>query len=84
MNPEDFEEIGLIAWERIGNKQMRLYRITLDVDCESKSVELPCNCDEIEAVTYGHEDWNYTSGTQVNGDYDSAVIEEHIEIRKAY
>ena len=84
MNPEDFEEIGLIAWERIGNKQVRLYRVSLDVDCVTKSAELPCNCDEIEAVTYGHEDWNYTSGTQVNGDYDSAVVEEHIEIRKAY
>jgi len=33
------------------------------VDCVTKSAELPCNCEEIEAVTYGHEDWNYTSGT---------------------
>ena len=84
MNPEDFEEIGLVAWNRIGNKQVRLYKITIDVDCNTKSAELPCNCDEIEAVTYSHEDWNYTSGTQVNGDYDSAFTEQYIESRKFY
>jgi hypothetical protein len=30
--PEDFEEIGLVAFNLIGNKRMRLYRVCLDID----------------------------------------------------
>jgi hypothetical protein len=56
----DLEEIGLIAHNFIGNKNTRLYRATIDV--VGGEVQLPCNCDIIEAVTYaGGEDWNYTS-----------------------
>ena len=51
--PDDFEEIGLVAWEMIGNKRQRLYRYCTDINCSSNTVELPCNCDEIEAITYG-------------------------------
>ena len=56
---EDLEEIGLIAYNFIGNKNTRLYRATLDVN--NGIAKLPCNCDIIEAVTYCGEDWNYTS-----------------------
>ena len=84
LTPEDFEEIGMVAWERIGNKQDRLYQMFVDVDCENKQVELPCNCDEIEAVTYCHEDWNYTSNIAENGDYLSDFVESYIEGRKGY
>ena len=82
MSPEDFEEIGLIAWNRIGNKQTRLYRYSIDVDCSTKAVALPCNCDEIEAVTLPYEDWNYVTNTTANGDYDSQFTENYIELRK--
>lgn len=82
MSPEDFEEIGLIAWNRIGNKQTRLYRYSIDVDCSTKAVTLPCNCDEIEAVTLPYEDWNYVTNMTANGDYDSQFTENYIEIRK--
>lgn len=84
LTPEDFEEIGMVAWNKIGNKQDVLYQMFVDVDCEDKKVELPCNCDEIEAVTYCHEDWNYTSNTYENGDYITDFIEHYIESRKEY
>lgn len=84
LTPADFEEIGMVAWQKIGNKQDRLYRLIVDVDCEDKQVELPCNCDQIEAVTYCHEDWNYASNVAENGDYHSSFVEEYIEGRKEY
>lgn len=79
----DLEEIGLIAHNFIGNKNTRLYRATIDV--VGGEVQLPCNCDIIEAVTYvGGEDWNYTSNQKNNGDVRSAYIENYIESRKAF
>lgn len=84
ISPEEFEEIGLIAWNKIGNKQSRLYRIRLKIQCPGNYVELPCNCDIIEAVTYDFEDWKYTTNDSVNGDYQSQFIENYIEGRKMY
>lgn len=79
---EDLEEVGLIAYNFIGNKNTRLYRAILDVNCGS--VELPCNCDIIEAVTYCFEDWNYTSNTKEHGDQQSLYTEQYIEGQKAF
>ena len=84
MTQEEFEEIGLIAWNKIGNRQTKLYRYRCDIDCETLTVELPCNCDEIEAVTYDFEDWKYVTNDTVNGDYQSQFIENYIEGRKLY
>lgn len=84
MNEDDAIEIGLIAWNKIGNKQYRLYRYRALIDKETLSIELPCNCDIIEAVTYDYEDWKYTSNDTVNGDYQSQFIENYIESRKIY
>ena len=81
---EDMEEIGLIAYNHIGNKNTRLYRATLDVNCEDGSIELPCNVDIIEAVTYCGEDWNYTSNTKHNGDLNSLYVENAIEAQKMF
>ena len=66
----------------IGKKNTRLYRGTLDVN--NGEIELPCNCDIIEAVTYCGEDFNYTSNLKDNGDLRSAYIENYIESRKAF
>lgn len=80
---EDLEEIGLIAYNFIGNKNTRLYRAQLH--CHDGAVELPCNVDIIEAVTYcGPEDWNYTSNHNYQGDLRSAFIEDYIETRKMF
>lgn len=81
MTPEDFEEIGLVAWSKIGNKQIRLYRFSGKIDCNLR-VELPCDADIIEAVTYGFEDWNHVTNMGVNGDYRSQFTENYIEARK--
>lgn len=82
--PEEFEEIGLIAWLKIGNKQVKLYKYSTEIDRNTLTVTLPCNCDAIEAVTYGFEDWKYTSRETVNGDYQSQFVENYIEGRKLY
>ena len=82
LNEDDAIEIALIGWNKIGNKQHRLYRYCATPDSDDFSIQLPCNCDEIEAVTYGGEDWNYTSSTHINGDIDSHFVENYIESRK--
>lgn len=48
------------------------------------TVELPCNADIVEAVTYCFEDWDYTSNKHVDGDYDSQFNEHYIENLKAF
>ena len=35
LNPDDFAEIGLLAWNFIGNKNTRLYKYTVDVGCNA-------------------------------------------------
>lgn len=84
MLPEDFEEIGLIAYNLIGNKKARLYRAELDIDKKTNTVTLPCNCDRLEAVTYQFEDWNYVTNQDPEGDYASLFTEAYIESRKGY
>ena len=84
LEPEQFEELGLTAWNLIGNKTVRLYNYSADISCDNLSVQLPCNCDIIEAVTYNHEDWNYSTNKTVNGDYNSQFTEQNIEARKLY
>ena len=84
LEPGQFEELGLTAWNLIGNKTVRLYNYSADISCDDLSVQLPCNCDIIEAVTYNHEDWNYSTNKTVNGDYNSQFTEQYIEARKLY
>lgn len=81
---EDFEEVGLVAWNKIGNLRARLYKVCYDIDPNTEQIELPSNCIEVEAVTYDFEDWNYTSNIYPNGDYSSNFTESYIEGRKLY
>ncbi len=82
MTQDDWEEIALIAWNYIGNKRCRLYRYITHINCVDLSVDLPCNCDIVEAVTYNFEDWNYTTNDTPNGDLNSAFVENYVESRK--
>lgn len=85
MEDEDLEELGLIAWNLIGNKETRMYRYSACMDCDN-SITLPCNVLEgqIEAVTTSYEDWErFTNYTDV-GDNLTSFIENNIEIEKAY
>lgn len=82
---EDFEEIALVGWNLIGNKRTRLYRYSTYMDaCEDNKIELPCNCDILEAVTTGWEEWGNVTNDTVNGDINSAVTEQYIEGRKSF
>lgn len=69
---EDLEEIGLVAYNFIGNKNTSLHKEVLDVNCETGEIQLPCGVTTIEAVTYcGMEDGN-------------RIIENYIERDKAF
>ena len=81
---EDLQEIGLIAYNKIGNKNTQLHQIQLKVDCATGTAQLPCGVDIIEAVTYCGEDFNYTSNIYDNGEPYSAYVENYIESRKAF
>lgn len=83
-NVDDFAEIALIAWSKIGNKNYRLYKYDGHVDPEELTITLPCNCDIIEAVVAPHEDWSYTSNVLNDGDWATAWTEEYIERRKRH
>ena len=76
---EDLEEIGLIAYKKIGNKNTILKRTTLPII--KGIVTLPCDVSIIEAVTYCGEDFNYTSNLTYDG---SLETEEFIESQKAF
>ena len=79
-----FEEITLTGWNMIGNKRTRLYRYTTSVSSCEEGIKLPCNCYELEAVTTGSEEWNYTTNVTPNGDLHSAFVESYIEHRKMF
>lgn len=81
IDEDDAIDIGLIAWNKIGNRRYRLYRYRGAVDFETGEVQLPCNCEEdmIEAVTYDFEDWQYTDNLKNYGDINSAFVEHYNE-----
>lgn len=55
----DFEEIALNAWDLIGTKHTRLYKLITDTNqCE---IHLPCNCDVLESVTINISDAQLSS-----------------------
>lgn len=79
---EKAEEIGLIAYNFIGNHHTHLYRANLDVD-QNGYAELPCNVLAIESVTEAcHEDWESSSPVHEYGNLDSRAVEDYIESRK--
>lgn len=88
LKEEDFEEIALIGWELIGNKRTRIYKFSTCIsNCNSQnnySVQLPCNCDIIESITGGLEDWGYVTNHTAEGDYYSGITEHYIEKRKVF
>lgn len=81
MQPEDFEELGIIAFNKIGNKRSKLHTGCVVVS-EDNTVELPEDCSSVEALTYNFEDARFTSPLHDYGDIDSIVTEEWIERNK--
>lgn len=84
MQEEDFEEIAILAFNQIGNKRSKLYRYSVCLDSCEKSIELPCNADEIEAVTTDFEDFQHVSNSNNQGLPGSFVTEQYIESKKAF
>ena len=81
MEPEDFEELGLLAFDRIGNKRSILHNSCVKVS-SNNTITLPENCGRIEALTYNFEDANFDSPLHDYGDVDSVNIENNIEQTK--
>lgn len=84
MEEEDIEEIGLLAWERIGNKNTRLYTYSTNIIGPDNYIELPCNAVSIESITTSCEDWSRTSNKSDYGNIDNAFIENQIESEKIF
>lgn len=83
--PEDsFEEVAIIGWNFIGNKRLKIYRYETSVDNCEYGIELPCNVDQIEAVTTDWEDWDYSTNDTPNGNLYSSFVESYIEHRKNF
>lgn len=76
-------EIGLVAYNFIGNKNTQLVSEIVNVDRKSGLVKLPCKADLVEAITYPNiEDWNHTSNVKNFGDFNSLNVEQYIEKSK--
>lgn len=76
-------EIGLIAYNFIGNKNTSLSYEIVSVNPRTGIVKLPCKADLVEAITYPNiEDWNYTSNIKNFGDFNSLNVEQYIEKSK--
>lgn len=83
MDDEDLEELGLIAWEAIGNKRTRLYQYKTCVGPDN-SITLPCNASSVESVTTSFEDWNRVTNYSEQGDQRSVFVESLIEAEKVF
>jgi hypothetical protein len=83
--PDEFESLGLIAWDKIGNKQYKWYKYQAEPTKNEYGeyyIDLPCNCDFIEAVTADYEDYQKTTPTTLAGNNQNGWIEGYVETRK--
>ena len=68
---DDFAEIGLIAWNLIGNKITKLYRYTSCIKCPDNTIELPCNVDMIVSVNLCFEEGGPIENIIENSKFDA-------------
>lgn len=67
------------------NKQYRWYHYQTEAEKNADGsfyVDLPCNCDIIEAVTADYEDYQKTTPTTLAGNNQNGWIEGYVESRK--
>lgn len=91
---EDLEEIGLLAWNHIGNKRVQTHHYCAVIDPVDLSVTLPCNAindagngaegGTVEAVTASWEDWERVTNKTEHGSFQSAFVENVLEYEKPY
>lgn len=76
LSVDDFEDIALVGWNMIGNRNTRLHRYVTDTD--NGKIKLPCNVDFIEAVYLSDVAYQNTSPTNRYG-HESDYIEQYVE-----
>lgn len=81
---ENYEEIALVGWGLIGNKRSKLYRYSTYLQPHQDSIELPCNCDILEAVTVDWEDFQHVDNSSPDERYGSSSTEQYIEGNKHF
>lgn len=85
LHQDEFETLGIIAWDKIGNKSFKLYKYIvtpLQNNLHEWYIDLPCNVDRIEAVTADYEDYQKTTNQYLPGQTQSGWVEGYIESRK--
>lgn len=85
LNEDTFETYAMSAYNKIGNKDYRLYRTRLYPKADSEGgwyIEKPCNLDSIEAITLDYESAQDTHVTDVNAGSRFQNIEQDIESTK--
>lgn len=81
MSRDEFDEISIVALRKIGNKITRLHRVIMKTD-DCNRIELPCNCNSIEAITYALRGEEFDKVTNLDdfGDWSSKLTEDYIEM----
>jgi hypothetical protein len=85
LSPDSFENIAIVAWDKIGNYRYRLYHLQTEPIKDSAGawyVDLPCNVDFIEAVTANYEDYQKTTPMHSDGYVQNEWVEGYIETRR--
>jgi len=78
---DSFENVALVAWEKIGNKHTRLYRYIGDT--EECILKLPCNVCFIESVHIPITEAQITSNKLDFVNTDAIFVENYIDVWKA-
>ena len=87
LNEDTFETYAMSAYNKIGNKDYRLYRTRLYPKADPDGgwfVEKPCNMDSIEAITLDYESAQSTHTMDVNAGSKFQNIEQDIERTKSH
>lgn len=91
MQDDEFETMAITAWDKIGNKRVKLYKYEIEplqgpVDDEGFPgeyyIDLPCNADIVEAVVADYEDYQKTSNAKRSSDNTNGWKEGYTESRK--
>lgn len=85
LDEDIFETYARSAYRRIGNKitKMKIFRATPEKDCDNNwYVQLPCDCEYVEAVTLPFEDAQLTSNKINRIGWLTQTVEEAIESTK--
>ena len=83
LETDTFETYGMSAYNKIGNKDYRMYKVRLTPKSDPQGgwyIEKPCNFDSVEAITLDYESAQSTHSY----DYNAGAINQSIEQRVEY